>query len=109
MNSEVSIERDIMHPNKLDQIMLRKQPLVPPESIITTFEHSRGDQIHLVLTQDKDGLGSTNFFIRQGDWARFVLSTWFDPLYRSYNFQRADTHALVRSHKPRILGWKTNP
>jgi mannan polymerase II complex MNN11 subunit len=23
------------------------------------------------------------------------LDTWFDPLYRSYNFQKADTHALV--------------
>ncbi len=27
--------------------------------------------------------------------AKFFLDTWFDPLYRSYNFQKAEGHALV--------------
>lgn len=96
MNPSVTIEEQIMKPKVLDKTMLRGQPIIPPESVITTFKHLKGEQIHLVLTQDKHGLASTSFFLRQGDWAKFLLDTWFDPLYRSYNFQRADTHALVR-------------
>ena len=32
--------------------------------------------------------------IRTGEWAKFFLDAWFDPLYRSYNFQKAEEHAL---------------
>jgi mannan polymerase II complex MNN11 subunit len=32
--------------------------------------------------------------LRSGDWAKFFLDAWFDPLYRSYNFQKAEAHAL---------------
>jgi hypothetical protein len=33
--------------------------------------------------------------IRNTEWAEFYLDTWYDPLYRSYNFQKAEIHALV--------------
>ncbi|KMU88884.1 alpha-1,2-galactosyltransferase [Coccidioides immitis H538.4] len=29
-----------------------------------------------------------------GEWAKFFLDAWFDPLYRRYNFAKAETHAL---------------
>jgi mannan polymerase II complex MNN11 subunit len=69
--------------------------VVPPNSVIKTFTHLKGEQIDFVLTQDEMGLAAGNFVIKRGDWAKFFLDTWFDPLYRSYNFQRAETHALV--------------
>ena len=77
--------------------MIKDQSIVPPDSVIKTFGQLKGDQVDFVLTQDKDGLAAGSFIIRRGDWARFFLDTWFDPLYRSYNFQKADTHALVSS------------
>ena len=40
-----------------------------------------------------------SFVLRNGDWARFLLDTWFDPLYRSYNFQKAELHTLVSGNK----------
>ncbi len=84
-----------MNPKKLESLMIRDQPVVPPDSVIKTFAHLKGANIDFVLTQDKDGLSQGSFVIRKGDWSKFFLDTWFDPLYRSYNFQKADTHALV--------------
>jgi len=94
MNPEMTVE-DIMNVKKLEAMMIKDQPIVPPDSVIKTFPHLKGKNIDLVLTQDKDGLAQGSGIIRRGEWAKFFLDTWFDPLYRSYNFQRADTHALV--------------
>ena len=95
MNPELSVEEHIMNPNQLESLMMRDQPIVQPDSVIKTFPHLKGNQIDLVLTQDKEGLSQGSFIIRRGEWSKFFLDTWFDPLYRSYNFQKADTHALV--------------
>ncbi len=94
MNLDLTID-SIMDPKRMDKLMIRDQPIVPPDSVIKTFTHLHGNQIDFALTQDAEGLSASSFIIRRGDWARFFLDTWFDPLYRSYNFQRADTHALV--------------
>jgi len=84
-----------MNPKRLESLMIRDQSIVPPDSVIKTFPHLKGTQIDMVITQDKEGLAQGSFIIRRGDWSKFFLDTWFDPLYRSYNFQKADTHALV--------------
>jgi mannan polymerase II complex MNN11 subunit len=76
--------------------MLRDKPVVPPDSVIKTFAHQSGDQVDLILTQDMEGLGQKSFILRQSEWSIFFLDTWFDPLFRSYNFQKAEAHALVR-------------
>jgi mannan polymerase II complex MNN11 subunit len=74
--------------------MIRDQSIVPPDSVIKTFPHLKATQVDLVITQDKEGLAQGSFILRPGDWSKFFLDTWFDPLYRSYNFQKAETHAL---------------
>lgn len=95
-----------MNTKRLEGLMIRDQSIVPPDSVIKTFGHLKGNQVDFVLTQDKDGLAQGSFIIRRGEWSKFFLDTWFDPLYRSYNFQKADTHALVsisRSSSVKIL------
>ncbi|CZS88033.1 related to alpha-1,2-galactosyltransferase [Rhynchosporium graminicola] len=94
MNPDKTVEGEVMNPKKLESIMIRDQPVVPPDSVIKTFSHLKGANIEFVLTQDKEGLSPGSFIIRNGDWAKFFLDTWMDPLYRSYNFQKAETHAL---------------
>ena len=96
MNPDLSVEEHILNPKRLESLMIRNQPIVPPDSVIRTFPQLKGNQIDLVLTQDKGGLAQGSFIVRRGEWSKFFLDTWFDPLYRSYNFQKADTHALVR-------------
>ncbi|KAI0479238.1 galactosyl transferase GMA12/MNN10 family-domain-containing protein [Xylariaceae sp. FL0804] len=94
MNPRLKVEDYVMSAAQLDASMLRDHPVVPPDSIIKTFSHLKGSDIDFVLTQDKEGISPGSFIIRNGDWAKFFLDTWFDPLYRSYNFQKAETHAL---------------
>jgi mannan polymerase II complex MNN11 subunit len=98
MNPDLTIEGHIMNPARLNTLIIGEHPIVPPDSVIKTFPHLKANQVDFVLTQDKDGLAPGSFILRRGDWSKFFLDTWFDPLYRSYNFQKADTHALVRNH-----------
>ena len=100
MNPKISLISHIMDKKRLESIMLRDKPVVPPDSVIRTFTHLKGDKVDLVLTQDAEGLCQGSFILRRGEWAKFFLDTWFDPLYRSYNFQKAETHALVRLLHP---------
>lgn len=97
MNADLTIENHVMNLNRLESLMLKDQPIVPPDSVIKTFSHLKGGQVDLVLSQDKDGLAPASFILRRGEWMKFFVDTWFDPLYRSYNFQKADVHALVSS------------
>lgn len=94
VNPELTIEEHIMNKSRLEDLMIVGLPVVPPDSVIKTFAHISGDNIDLVLTQDSDNLCQNSFIIRRGDWAKFFLDAWYDPLYRSYNFQRAEGHAL---------------
>ncbi|OJD31800.1 glycosyltransferase family 34 protein [Diplodia corticola] len=94
VNQDLSIEDHIMQKTRLESLMIVGLPVVPPDSVIKTFAHISGDNIDLVLTQDTDNLCQNSFILRRGDWAKFFLDSWFDPLYRSYNFQRAEGHAL---------------
>jgi len=94
MNPDLTVEGHIMNTKRLESLMIKDQSIVPPDSVIKTFGHLKGNYVDLVLTQDKEGLAQGSFIIRRGDWSKFFLDTWFDPLYRSYNFQKADTHAL---------------
>ncbi|RFU31958.1 hypothetical protein B7463_g4385, partial [Scytalidium lignicola] len=90
----MNIESHVVNPKRLESLMVRDAPIVPPDSVIKTFSHLKGDRIDFILTQDFEGLSPTSFIVRSGEWAKFFLDAWFDPLYRSYNFQRAERHAL---------------
>ena len=95
MNPRSKVEEHVMGTQKLEEMMLKDHPVVPPDSIIKTFSHVRARDIEFVATQDKDGLATSSIVVKNGEWAKFFLDTWFDPMYRSYNFQKAETHALV--------------
>jgi mannan polymerase II complex MNN11 subunit len=81
--------------------MLKDIPVVPPDSVIHTFSHLTAAKASLILTQDGEQLSHGSFLLRNAggskesnEWAKFFLDTWFDPLYRGYNFQKAEAHAL---------------
>jgi hypothetical protein len=95
MNPQLTIEDHVMKSSRLEKLMIKDQPVVPPDSIIKTFTHLKGQNVDFVVTQDKEGLSVGSFVLRNGDWAKFFVETWFDPIYRSYNFQKAEAHALV--------------
>lgn len=95
MSPNSRVEEHVMGARRLEEMMLKDHPIVPPDSIIKTFSHLKARDVDLAITEDKDGLATTSVVLRNGEWAKFFLDTWFDPMYRSYNFQKAETHALV--------------
>ena len=94
MNPSITIHTALLTPSKLESLMITNAPVVPPDSVIKTFSNLKGDRIDLVITQDKDGLAPSSFVVKNGEWAKYFLDVWFDPIYRSYNFQKAEYHAL---------------
>jgi mannan polymerase II complex MNN11 subunit len=95
MNSKLSLVTHITDPKRLDSLMFKDVPVVPPDSIIKTFAHIRGNEAEFMISQDSEDLTCESFVIKQGDWARFFMDAWFDPLYRSYDFVKAEKHSLV--------------
>jgi len=94
MNPSLSLHAHILSPPRLESLMIPNRPVVPPDSVIKTLSTPHAPRIDLILTQPHRGLCHENFILRRGEWAKFFLDAWFDPLYRSYNFERAEGHAL---------------
>lgn len=94
MDPSKSLTSQLLEKHRVQSLMLKDTP-VPPGSVIKTFSHLSPDDVELVFTVDNADLSIGSFVIRQGEFARFFLDVWFDPLYRDYNFVKAETHALV--------------
>ncbi|KAK5116353.1 hypothetical protein LTR62_007900 [Meristemomyces frigidus] len=94
MNPTHTLHERLLDPEKLTSLMISDQPIVPPDSVIKTFANILPHRIDFILAQDSEGLAGGSMLIRSGEWAKFFLDAWFDPLYRSYNFQKAEGHAL---------------
>ncbi|KAK0316730.1 putative alpha-1,6-mannosyltransferase mnn11 [Friedmanniomyces endolithicus] len=94
MNPALPLSTQILDPKVLEAKMIPDRPVVPPDSVIKTFSYLRPERVDLILTQDKEGLAGGSLLVRSGEWAKFFLDAWYDPLYRSYNFQKAEGHAL---------------
>lgn len=109
-----SLEQQVLEPKTMEALMIRDYPVVPPDSIIHTFKFLQAPSVGLVVSQDGDGLVAGSIVVKNGDWARFFTETWLDPLYRTYNFQKAERHALVGSQpfppiiSPRISYFTSN-
>jgi mannan polymerase II complex MNN11 subunit len=104
-NPSLTIEEHLVKKERIESLSITDVPVVPPDSVIRTLQGVPGDVIDLLLVQDKEGLSVNSFILRGGDWAKYFLDAWFDPLYRTYNFQKAERHALehivqyVRTHR----------
>lgn len=94
MNPRESLQERFLEPRQMESQILLDHPVVPPESIIKTFAHLKPKDVGLMVSQDGEGIAGDSLLVRTGDWAKFFLDAWYDPLYRSYNFQKAEGHAL---------------
>ena len=80
MNAGLSLTGHVTDKTRLESLMLKDKPVVPPDSVIHTFSHLKGDKIDLILTQDGEGLCPESFILRRGDWANFFLDELSRPL-----------------------------
>ncbi|KAF3915013.1 hypothetical protein AA313_de0209193 [Arthrobotrys entomopaga] len=113
INMDLSVDAHILSKPRLNSLMLRDHPVIPPESIIKTFKRTDADDIQLIITQDGKSVKSDSFFVRRKKeefgweegkgksikkggtvYGYYLLDTWFDPLYRFYHFGDGETSAL---------------
>lgn len=94
MKPKIALDQLVLDQRRLAELMQPDVPVVP-ESIIKTFGHLSPDDVALVMSQDGAGIVIDSMLVKNGQWAKFFLETWLDPLYRSYNFEKAERHALV--------------
>ena len=97
MDPTQSLTSLVLDNKALDSLMIKGVPVIPPASVIKTFGHLSAKDVDLVVSQDGESLSPGSLIIKKGDWAQYFLDAWFDPLYRSYNFAKAEVHALVSS------------
>ena len=95
MNPTKSLKSHLLDKSRLESLMLKDIPVVPPDSVIKTSSHLQEKDIDFIATQSIEDLATESFVLKNGDFARFFLDLWFDPLYRSYNFAKAEVHGLV--------------
>ncbi|KAJ6017157.1 hypothetical protein N7451_000536 [Penicillium sp. IBT 35674x] len=105
MNPTKSLKSHLLERSKLESIMMKDVPIVPPDSIIKTFSHLKEKDIDFITTQDGEDLSPSSFVLKNGDFARFFLDLWFDPLFRNYNFAKAEVHGLdhIMQWHPTVL------
>ncbi|KAJ5949251.1 hypothetical protein N7454_000835 [Penicillium verhagenii] len=105
MNPTKSLKSHLLDKSKLEATMLKDVPIVPPDSIIRTFPHLKEKDIDFITTQDSEDISPSSFVLKNGDFARFFLDLWFDPLFRSYDFAKAETHGLdhIMQWHPTVL------
>ncbi|KAJ5224068.1 hypothetical protein N7468_008610 [Penicillium chermesinum] len=105
MNPSKSLKSHILDKSRLESLMLKDLPVVPPDSIIKTFSHLKEKDIDFIATQDSTDISPASFILKNGDFARFFLDFWFEPLFRNYKFVKAEVHGLdhIMQWHPTVL------
>ncbi|KAK9448547.1 galactosyl transferase GMA12/MNN10 family-domain-containing protein [Limtongia smithiae] len=105
MNPNLSIEDHITDPRRLNSLMLRDIPVVPPDSTIRTYRHVPADRIKFIISQDHEGFQTGSFILKNEEYAKYVLDAWSDRLYQEYSFKKAEESALehIAQWHPTVL------
>lgn len=88
----------ILEPKTLDSILYREHPVVLTSNIIKTYKSTKAKNVHFVVTQDRNGFSLDSFVLRNDPWGKYLLDSWFDPVFRFYYNWKANklTSSLVR-------------
>ncbi|CDR45872.1 CYFA0S20e01134g1_1 [Cyberlindnera fabianii] len=101
MRYDIDLIKYLLDPKVLDPIMLRDQPVVPPNGVVHTYKNSRASNVELILTQVGSDLNLNSFVLKNDFMAKTLLEFWSDKLFRTYhNFPRNTESALTH-----ILQW----
>lgn len=94
MNPSLSLQEHITDLPRLNSLILRDIPIVPPDSVMRTPKHVPAAKIAFIISQDHEGLHPGSMLMQRGDYAHYLLDAWFDPMLRNYDFIKGDQHSL---------------
>lgn len=80
MDPEIAITDDILNPSVLETLMLRDVPIIPPDSVIKTLKSTSAESAQLVISHDHAGMNTQSFVLRNGEFAKFFLESWTQPV-----------------------------
>ena len=100
MDHSTDVVTAFLTERRLDSLMQRDAPIVPPDSIIRTPREATPSEVSFVISHDHAGISTRSFVLRNDDYSRFLLEFWNSPLYRAYNFDRQEQSALEH-----VLQW----
>ncbi|KAG7938062.1 uncharacterized protein OGAPODRAFT_75412 [Ogataea polymorpha] len=101
MRHDIELYSYLLEPISLEPIILRDQPIVPPNGAIKTYKKTKPEDVRFVITQTKDGLNTDSFILKNDIYGKGLLEFWTDPLMRKYpSFVADDKDALMH-----ILQW----
>lgn len=101
MRDDINLNNYLLRPKALDPIMLRNQPLIPPDGAVKTYTHTVAEDVSLILTQNERNLNTDNLIIKNDLTGRAILELWMDPLFRKYpSFRKDESNALAH-----LLQW----
>ncbi|KAK9457824.1 galactosyl transferase GMA12/MNN10 family-domain-containing protein [Dipodascopsis uninucleata] len=105
MNPNIVLDRDILESRKLNSLVLRDVPVIPPDGAIRTYRHVPVDRMKFIITQDHDGFQPASFILLNEEYSYYVLDAWFDKLYREYKFEKGSKSALdhIAQWHPTVL------
>lgn len=101
MNDEININDYILNDEALEPILLRNQPILPPDGIIKTYKNTKPNILSLIITQTNSGLDTHNFLIKNNLGGKALLDIWMDPKIRMYSSFRKD----IKNSLSHILQW----
>src|SRR5579859_826851 len=97
MNPSIPLHTHYLSPASLLALPLRDVPVFPPETTVRTptLRAQPISSIGLILSHGGGILHTGSIILRRGDYGKFILDSWNDPLVRSYGFQGEDHQALA--------------
>jgi mannan polymerase II complex MNN11 subunit len=96
MHNDINIKNYILNDDALEPILLREQPILPPDGIIKTYNNNKPNSLSLIITQTQSGLDTHNFLIKNDLGGHALLDIWMDPKMRMYSgFRKDNSKALA--------------
>lgn len=101
VNYEFDIVSKLLAHDKLEPLLLKDKPVVPPSGAIHTYKNIKPENVKFLITQDDRGLNTNSFIVENDLFGKTLMEFWADPLYRKYNnFPMKESSALMH-----ILQW----
>lgn len=101
MNYDIDLNRYLLNLDVLDPILLKDQPLIPPNGIIRTFKNQKPTDVDIIITQLDQDLNTDSFILKNSFTSKSLLEFWTDNLFRKYhNFPKTIESSLLH-----ILQW----
>ncbi|MCP8720067.1 MAG: hypothetical protein M5F18_12340 [Asgard group archaeon] len=101
MNMKTNVDDYLLETNSLSSVMLKDQPLIPPNGLIKTYKNAKAEAIRFIFVQSSQKIETASFIVKNDAIGKSMLDIWGDNLYLNYpNFPYGPDSALTH-----ILQW----